>query len=128
VIGPASVVGERFIAAAGLQNRLWDVLDDVLANQGEENSGWLDSSLLEAVGASIPGFTVPAAVAAAGSPVITHEIAADVLQGERIGLEGVPYEELGRRGGRLRTLEAAEIEPSDYERPINKLLRAIRSG
>jgi hypothetical protein len=99
VIGPASVTGERFIAVAGLQNHLWDVLDDIIANQGEENSGWLNPSLLEQIGASIPGFDVAAATTAATSPTITAEIAADLRQGERDGVEGVPAIQLGRRGG-----------------------------
>jgi protein-disulfide isomerase len=123
VIGPASVIGERFIAAAGLQNHLWDVLDDLMANQGEENSGWLNTSLLEQIGASIPGFNVPAAMADAVSPAIKHEIVTDVREGNRAGLVGVPYMQIGRRVGPLRQLEFSEYVPRDFERSINRLLR-----
>jgi protein-disulfide isomerase len=126
VIGPESVTGERFIAAAGLQNRLWNVHDDIAANQGEENSGWLNSSLLEQIGASIPGFEVAAAVTAAGSTVVTHELAADVLQGEQYGIQGDPAIFYGRRGEPLKHLEFSEYTPTEFERPINRLLRSKR--
>ncbi|MGD1058901.1 MAG: DsbA family protein, partial [Solirubrobacteraceae bacterium] len=116
--------GERFIAAAGRQNRLWQALDDVMANQGEENSGWLSSPLLEQIGASIPGFDVAAAMTAANSPAITTELTEDLQQGERRGIEGVPTFEYGRRGGRLRPLEFIELTPDDFERAINPLLRS----
>lgn len=109
VIGPASVTGERFIAAAGLQNHLWDVLDDIIANQGEENSGWLNASLLEQVGTSIPGFNVAAAMADAGSPTITYELLVDVRRGNRDRLAGVPFIELGRRGGLSGSWRSANI-------------------
>lgn len=126
VIGPASVTGERFIAAAGLQNHLWEVLDDVLVNQGKENSGWLTSSLLERIGGEIPGFDVAAATAAAGSPMITHELAADLLQGERYGFGGVPSVWIGLRGRSLRYVKFTEYISADFEGPINRLLRDAR--
>jgi hypothetical protein len=72
-----------------------------MANQGEENSGWLTASLLERIGASIPGFDVAASQAAANSPTVTHELAADLQQGEVDGIPGVPYVRLGHRGGHL---------------------------
>jgi protein-disulfide isomerase len=123
VIGPESVTGERFIAAAGLQNDLWNVQEDLAANQGEENSGWLNSSLLEQIGASIPGFDVAAAVTAADSSIVTHELAADLLQGEQYGITGVPAIFYGRRGGPLKPLEFTEYTPSDFEKPILRLLQ-----
>jgi protein-disulfide isomerase len=127
VIGPASIAGERFIAAAGLQNHLWNVLDDVMANQGEENSGWLNVSLLEQIGGSIAGFNGVAAMAAASSPAITQELVVDLQAGERRGVEGVPAIFYGRRGGSLRYLEFTEYTAADFERPINRLLRSIGS-
>jgi protein-disulfide isomerase len=122
VLGPASVAGEKFIAAAGLQNRLWNVLDDILVNQGEEKSGWLTQSLLEQVGASIPGFDIAKAVADADSPRIAREIVADVRQGNRDHLEGVPFIQLGHRRGPLRTVNSVDYTPRTFEGPINHLL------
>jgi predicted DsbA family dithiol-disulfide isomerase len=124
VIEPPTVPGDRFVAAAGLQNHLWDVLDDVMANQGEYGTDWLTPALLERVGASIPGFNVTAAMTAASSPGITHELAVDERQAQKDQVDGTPEFLLGRRGGRLRLLEySGRAPPKDFERPINELLR-----
>ena len=123
VIEPPAAPGVRFVAAAGLQNHLWDVLDDVMVNQGRVGTDWLTPALLEQVGASILGFNVAAAVAAASSPVITHELAGDERQADRDRVAGVPDFLLGRRGGSLRKLEYAEQTPRAFEGPINALLR-----
>jgi protein-disulfide isomerase len=122
VIGPASLTGERFIVAAGLQNHLWNVLDDVMANQGEENSGWLNVALLEEVGASIRGLNGAAAMAAALSPATTGELDAAFRLFEGDHLTGVPAFLLGPRSGPLRTFEYSEFEPPEWERAINRLL------
>jgi protein-disulfide isomerase len=123
VVGPDSVVGLRFVAAAGLQDRLWDVLDDLFANQGEENSGWLRASLLEEIGASIAGFNLPSAVADASSPAVTSELAVDERLARRDGIEGVPTVLIGLRGRRLTWLEGSDLTPPAYERTIGRLLR-----
>jgi protein-disulfide isomerase len=129
VVGPASVTGNRFIAAAGRQNHLWDVLDDVMANQGTENSGWLNAPLLEQIGSSIEGFDVAAAKAAASSPAIKQELAANMQQGKSLKILGPPAIFYGRRGGPLEFLDANAFSdpPADFERPINRLLHSTGS-
>jgi protein-disulfide isomerase len=122
VVGPDSVKGERFVLAAGLQNRLWDVLDDVFANQGAENSGWLTPALLEQVGSSIPGFNVPQAMADTGSQAVSQEAHADSQLGRKRNLQGVPSFLLGRRGQALRLLTVDSLTPAAFARPITRLL------
>jgi len=99
------------------------VLDDLMANQGRYGTDWLNPALLEQVGASIPGFNVAAAMTAASSPGITHELAVDERQAHSDQVHGVPDFLLGRRGGTLRRLEYAELAPREFEGPINALLR-----
>jgi len=129
IIGPASVTGARFIAAAGRQDHLWDVLDDIMANQGPENSGWLSAPLIEQIGTSIEGFDVRAAMAAASSSVIKQELAAEKQQAKNLDVIGVPAIFYGRRGGPLKFLDANAFSdpPADFERPINRLLRSTGS-
>jgi hypothetical protein len=122
-IEPASQPGERFVAAAGLQNHLWEALDDIMANQGKEGSNWLTSSLLEQIGASIPGLNVAAAMSAASSPAVTSELGADERQAGRYHVAGVPVFFLGRLHGRLRPLEPSEVTPRAFAAPISRLLR-----
>lgn len=122
VLGSASLAGEDFIAAAGRQNHLWDVLDDVMANQGEENSGWLNRSLLETIGSVIPGFDVTKAVSVAGSRSVAQEIVSDEHMGQRYGLVGVPFVLLARRGRPLKPLDFGSYTPEAFEVRIHHLL------
>ena len=123
VLGPASVAGEDFIAAAGLQNHLWDTLDSIMIHQGQENSGWLNRSLLEQIGASIEGFNTAKALSEADSPRIAREISSDARVGEKDGITGVPFMMIGRRGEPLKQLGFADYTPAAFEGPIDRLLR-----
>lgn len=123
VLGPASVAGEDFIAAADLQNHLWNVLDSIMVHQGEENSGWLNRSLLEQIGVSIKGFNIAKALSDADSPAIAQEIRSDVHAGEKDGIIGVPFIMVGRRGKPLKQLGFTDYTPADFEGPIDRLLR-----
>ena len=114
VVGPASVAGDDFIAAAGLQNHLWNVLDSIMAHQGEENSVWLNRSLLEQIGASIKGFNTTKALSDADSPAIAQEIHSDVYEGEKDGIIGVPFIMMGRRGKPLKPLGFTDYTPTDF--------------
>jgi protein-disulfide isomerase len=51
-LGPDSLRGARVVAAAALQDRLWQMVDLVYRNQGEENSGWLNDAYLRRVAAA----------------------------------------------------------------------------
>ena len=57
IIGPNSEYGLRAAYAAGLQNKLWQMVDELYARQGAENSGWIDdaviSSSAKAAGANV---------------------------------------------------------------------------
>ena len=45
-IGPDSLKALRFVYAAGLQNRLWNLEEALYRNQGGENSGWVTDELV----------------------------------------------------------------------------------
>ena len=122
VIGLASVTGEEFVFAAGLQNHLWDMLDDLFANQGKENGGWLDASLAERIGDTIPGFSVSSEMADLRAGKIIDEINGDQRQGRLMRIEGVPFIELGRLKGPIRPIAAGLAELGQLERVINSLL------
>lgn len=58
VLGSDSEKAVRAVYAAGLQNRLWDLVQLLYTVQGEENSGWVTDDLLREVGARVPGLDV----------------------------------------------------------------------
>jgi protein-disulfide isomerase len=57
-IGPDSVRGRAAAIAAGAQNRLFNFTQLLYANQGTENTGWLEDTMINSAGASIPGLDV----------------------------------------------------------------------
>jgi predicted DsbA family dithiol-disulfide isomerase len=93
-----------------------------MANQGVANAGWLNATLLEQIGTLIPGFDVGAAIAAADSPAVKRELAAERRQEKNLEIDGVPDLLLGRRGGPLEILSRGYDGPAELERPIDRLL------
>jgi protein-disulfide isomerase len=54
-IGPDSDKALRAQLAAGLQNKLWNMVEGMYQNQGAENSGWVTDDLMRKVANDIPG-------------------------------------------------------------------------
>jgi protein-disulfide isomerase len=57
-VGPDSVRGRNALIAAGSQGRAFNLAHLLYANQGVENTGWLDEGMVTAAAASIPGLHV----------------------------------------------------------------------
>jgi protein-disulfide isomerase len=57
-IGPDSTSGQAAILAAAEQNKAFNYAELLYENQGTENTGWLNDSMIAAVAASIPGLQV----------------------------------------------------------------------
>lgn len=57
-IGPDSVTGQAAELAAAQQNRVFNYAELLYDNQREENTGWLNASMVAAVAESIPGLHV----------------------------------------------------------------------
>lgn len=58
VIGPDSIRGRNAMIAAGAQNKAFNFAQILYDNQGTENSGWLNDSIVGQAVASIPGIRV----------------------------------------------------------------------
>src|SRR5580704_13023835 len=57
-IGPDSVTGQAAELAAAQQNKVFNYAELLYDNQREENTGWLNASMVAAVAESIPGLRV----------------------------------------------------------------------
>ena len=76
-IGSDSVTALRFVHAAGLQNRLWQLQEALYRNQGAENSGWVTDDLVRDLAADIPGLDVDKLFADKNSAEVTELLAED---------------------------------------------------
>ena len=73
-IGPDSIRGQAAVLAAAQQNRAFNYAQLLYDEQGTENTGWLDASMVATVASSIPGLQVHALVdALATQPVKTSQ-------------------------------------------------------
>jgi protein-disulfide isomerase len=89
-IGPDSVKALRFIYAAGLQDRLWQLQEALYRNQGGENDGWVTDELIRELAGEIPGLDVDKLFADAESDDITQEADAANGEAEAAGAPGTP--------------------------------------
>ena len=88
-LGKDSLRGARLVAAAGLQNRLWQMLDLVYRNQGEENAGWLTDAYLRRV-ATAAGVDATRAFAERRSAVVTGLLRNAKAAGKVAHVESTP--------------------------------------
>ena len=114
IIGPDSETGRRGMIAAFKQNRGFNFAQLLDFNQGPENGGWLDDSMVASAAKSIPGVNVAALQAAANSSAAANQAKTYDSQATRDGLTGTPTVLVGPSGGKL-TPVAPGREPSADE-------------
>jgi protein-disulfide isomerase len=109
-LGPDSLRGARFVSAAGLQNSLWQTLDLIYRNQGEENAGWLNDAYLRRVGASA-GLDVKRAFAERGSVAVNAQLEEAKAAAKAAGVKSTPTYVIARGGREVdRVTGAGELE------------------
>ena len=101
-IGPDSVRGRDASIAAGRQRRMFNFMQVTYANQGIENTGWLDDEFVQKAAASVPGMDVPQLVDAMDSPPVADQARTFTAQAQADRVPGTPALYVGPSGGRLR--------------------------
>jgi protein-disulfide isomerase len=89
-LGPDSVKAERFLLAAGRQNKLWQLVEGLYRYQGGENEGWVTDDLIRERAAEIPGLDVDRLFTDADSAQITEEAEAAAPAAQAAGIPGTP--------------------------------------
>lgn len=105
----------RMVIAARAQNRQWDLLHELYARQGYENSGWVSDELDRA--AASAGVDTDALERVAWSRATTRAIARSSRAAQLAGVQGTPSFAVGRTGGPMQlvhvsSLDAAGIRPA----------------
>jgi protein-disulfide isomerase len=120
VIGPDSERGRRAMIAAFAQNRGFNFSQLLYFNQGPENGGWLDDSMVADAAASIPGVDVKQLQDTAGSQTVADQAAKFDQQAQADQLAGTPTVLVGKTGGRLTNLGAGVPSVQTLSTLINK--------
>jgi protein-disulfide isomerase len=121
-IGPDSALGVKATLAAGLQNKLWNLAEVLYANQGRENSGWLDLAAVRRLAAEVPGLDVSRLQRDLDSARVDALATTAAREAEAIRLRSTPTFQIGRTNGRLRVLRVTSLAASGFRPAINRLL------
>ena len=119
-LGPDSEKALRAALAAGRQNRLWDVVHALYADQGAENEGWVTDELLQSLGRT--GLDVERMLGEMGSSWVEGELAAAARAAEAAGVPGTPFFEAGRTQGKLEPLRVRGLDGATFAAELDRLL------
>ena len=120
-LGSDSTKALQWTFGAGAQNRLWNVLELLFANQGRENSGWVTEQLLHGVARSVPGLDLQRLHRDAARSGLLVASAASAAKAAKV--PGTPYLEAGRSLAALRPLPLASLDAADLAAQLDRLLR-----
>ena len=111
-IGPDSLLGRRATIAAGRQHRLYDFAQLLYANQGAENSGWLNEDMVSSAAKSIPGVDVQALLDESNSSEVETAAKTYESQATADGVRGTPALYVGKTGGKRAPVAADQASLS----------------
>jgi protein-disulfide isomerase len=109
-IGSDSVKAGRVFSAAGQQGKLFNALDIMYHNQGEENSGYVTDAYLRSVLGAVPGLDVSKALSGASATAVAQELGAAGTAASRYAVNSTPTVLVGRTGGDLKKTGATAAE------------------
>ena len=121
-IGPGSVAAGRVAAAASRQNKLWNFIDLMYLNQGEENSGYVTPAYLQRLLEAVPALNVGQALDASRSPVAGAALTNASRVAAADGISATPSFLIGRAGGPLQQFQPSSLTPAPFESELNGLL------
>lgn len=119
-IGPGSKTALETAAAAGFQDRMWNVLELLYRNQGPENA-WITDGLLRTIVAA-GGANVQQVFADRGGAAVSALIEGWQRESQAAHLRGTPAFFVGRRGGPLRPLQLTALTPDQFRPALDSAL------
>ncbi len=122
-IGPDSVAAGRAAAAAAEQDKLWNFVDLMYLNQGEENTGYVTPSYLRRLFEAVPSLDLPAAVRASQTPSADAALTHATNFASEVGIDSTPSFLIGRSGGQLRPFQPATLTSAPFAAAFNALLK-----
>jgi len=121
-VGPESLTGLQWVFAAGRQDRLWNVLELLYANQGNENSGWVTAARLTATARSVDGLRLDTLRRDSAGRGVTAQIRCVAAAARKAHVPGTPYFEVGRSLGSLEPMRLKSFRPADFSAQLDHLL------
>ncbi|MBV9604052.1 MAG: thioredoxin domain-containing protein [Solirubrobacterales bacterium] len=125
-IGPDSVRAGLVAAGAEQQNKLWNFVDLLYLNQGEENSGYITETYLHRLLAAVPGLDAVQAERASQTPEATAVLGSANAAASADGVDATPSFLVGRAGAPPRVFQPASLTAAPFAHEFNSLLGGAR--
>lgn len=122
-IGPDSVAAGRAAAAAAAQNKLWNFIDVMYLNQGEENTGYVIPTYLRHLFTGVPGLNSGAALAASRTSSAQAALNQASQVAAQYGIDSTPSFLISRAGGPVRRFEPSSLTAAPFAAAIDRLLQ-----
>jgi protein-disulfide isomerase len=120
-VGTDSEVALRTALAAGQQDRLWDVVHLLYANQGAENAGWVTQDLLDRIGTAVPGLHAGRMLGQRWTPLVDQQLTLASRAAERDGVSGTPTFLAGPTGGKLEPVVLSSLDAAPVRAHLDGL-------
>ena len=121
-VGPASDGALRAAEAAGAQNKLWNVLDLMYRNQGDERTNWATDSFLRSIGDAVPGLGTALMMDERSSSAVDRAIQSGRTAALMADVTQTPSFQVGLTGGALRALPITTLGLGAFAPTIDRLL------
>jgi protein-disulfide isomerase len=122
IVGPNSVAGLVAIYAAGAQNKLWNLADELYRRQGAENSGWITDALIDkAAGSSGVDREKLFVSSSSGAVAIAMTEARRAAGADAV--RGTPTFVIERQASPRRQLSVSALDPASFTAALDAALR-----
>lgn len=121
ILGEDSEEALRYVFAAGLQNKLWELQESLFRNQGEEHSGWVTEELVRELASAIPGLDVDRMFADADGAEVQAMIDETAAQAQADQVGGTPWF-LIRIGDSEPYTIRVPLEPDEFRAALDDAL------
>lgn len=122
IIGPNSQPALRAIYAAGRQDKLWNLVEQLYTQQGKENSGWITTAVLRKAARAV-GADPDAVLAASDSAAVTARLKASEAAFEAVGAPGTPTFVVEQPPALPQTLQLSGLDPASFSTALDAALQ-----
>jgi len=122
IIGPNSVKGLRAIYAAAPQNKLWNMVDALYAQQGAENSGWITNDVIRSA-AQQAGANPDQILARMNTPAVTAQLTRAAKQAAADQVRGTPTFVVEHPPALSQQLALTSLEPAEFDAALSAALQ-----
>ncbi|MGZ4398806.1 MAG: DsbA family protein [Gaiellaceae bacterium] len=110
-IGPDSFRGQAAMIAAAKQNKAFNYAQVLYDNQGTENTGWLDDSMVYQIAESVPGLNVPQLLSDRKDSTVKTEAGNVAADATANNVSGTPTVFVGKTGTKPKLVGGQSTAP-----------------